>query len=405
MAYRDFPCFEAILWSGENSIGPRTFCGAKSRVYDGFNRLRQVRKGGTTAQYTYNAEGIRTAKTVNGETTQFILDGGNVIGEVNAQNQVTNYIRGASGVILSKDPSNVTKYYVTNGHGDVMGLTDTTGAVVKSYEYDAFGQEYSPASDDPNPFRYCGEYFDKETQSIYLRARYYSPASGRFTQQDPAMDGLNWYVYCASNPVNRIDTTGLTWDEFQWATDLYGVNVAMKAFKISEDARKAGETYAKAMGYTQSWDNKADAWRHFLWNARMTREIGYSEAKVLANNHELKGVMDLNWVDNSTKFQTAGSVRTYTKMNQAVLMDLWNNQVGRELANNVDFKDKSYNELWEYAVQNNLIIQNAEDVYKFLGIESYINTDDWTVDVGWDMDSGNVTVTKDGKSVTLKIGV
>ena len=203
------------------------------------------------------------------------------------------------------------------------------------------------------------------------------------------------YPYRHFTPVNRIDTTGLTWDEFQWATDLYGVNVAMKAFKISEDARKAGETYAKAMGYTQSWDNKADAWRHFLWNARMTREIGYSEAKVLANNHELKGVMDLNWVDNSTKFQTAGSVRTYTKMNQAVLMDLWNNQVGRELANNVDFKDKSYNELWEYAVQNNLIIQNAEDVYKFLGIESYINTDDWTVDVGWDMDSGNVTVTKD----------
>ena len=68
--------------------------------YDGFNRLSQVRKGGTTAQYTYNAEGIRTAKTVNGETTQFILDGGNVIGEVNAQNQVTNYIRGASEMCI-----------------------------------------------------------------------------------------------------------------------------------------------------------------------------------------------------------------------------------------------------------------------------------------------------------------
>ena len=209
MAYRDFPCFEAILWSGENSIGPRTFCGAKSRVYDGFNRLRQVRKGGTTAQYTYNAEGIRTAKTVNGERTTFILDGANVIGEVNAQNQVTNYIRGASGIILSRDQSNTTKYYVTNGHGDVMGLTDTTGAVVKSYEYDAFGQEYSPSSGDTNPFRYCGEYFDSETNSIYLRARYYSPAVGRFTQQDPAMDGINWYVYCASNPVNAADPTGL----------------------------------------------------------------------------------------------------------------------------------------------------------------------------------------------------
>ena len=32
MAYRDFPHFEASLWSGENSIGPRTFRVAKSRV-------------------------------------------------------------------------------------------------------------------------------------------------------------------------------------------------------------------------------------------------------------------------------------------------------------------------------------------------------------------------------------
>ena len=200
-----------------------------------------MRKGGTTAQYTYNAEGIRTAKTVNGERTTFILDGANVIGEVNAQNQVTNYIRGASGVILSKDPSNVMKYYVTNGHGDVMGLTDTTGAVVKSYEYDAFGQEYSPSSGDTNPFRYCGEYFDSETQSIYLRARYYSPASGRFTQQDPARDGLNWYVYCSSNPVNSVDPTGLIpWEEASEiikrnaqtiinAGEYYGVNPAIIA--------------------------------------------------------------------------------------------------------------------------------------------------------------------------------
>ena len=32
---------------------------------------------------------------------------------------------------------------------------------------------------------------------------------GRFTQQDPACDGFNWYVYCSNNPVNLIDPFGL----------------------------------------------------------------------------------------------------------------------------------------------------------------------------------------------------
>lgn len=60
-----------------------------------------------------------------------------------------------------------------------------------------------------NPFRYCGEYFDKETGSIYLRARYYDPATSRMLSEDPARHGLNWYSYCFNNPVNFIDPSGL----------------------------------------------------------------------------------------------------------------------------------------------------------------------------------------------------
>ena len=61
---------------------------------------------------------------------------------------------------------------------------------------------------DDNPLRYCGEYFDKATGTIYLRARYYSPVTGRFTQLDPIRDGLNWYAYCGNNPVRFVDATG-----------------------------------------------------------------------------------------------------------------------------------------------------------------------------------------------------
>ena len=90
-----------------------------------------------------------------------------------------------------------------------MNLTDSSGAIVKTYSYDAFGVEESIDSSDTNPFRYCGEYYDSEIEQIYLRARYYDPSLGRFTQQDPAMeDGYNWYVYCGNEPVNGLDPTG-----------------------------------------------------------------------------------------------------------------------------------------------------------------------------------------------------
>ena len=82
------------------------------------------------------------------------------------------------------------------------------GAVVKNYRYNAFGEEIGIDENDENPFRYCGEYYDAETGTIYLRARYYNPANGRFTTLDPAMDDLNWYAYCGNEPVGRIDPSG-----------------------------------------------------------------------------------------------------------------------------------------------------------------------------------------------------
>ncbi|MCI8405151.1 MAG: RHS repeat-associated core domain-containing protein [Clostridia bacterium] len=66
----------------------------------------------------------------------------------------------------------------------------------------------SDTGDDDNPYRYCGENYDEETGLYYLRARYYDASIGRFMSEDPAQDGLNWYVYCGNNPVMFVDPKG-----------------------------------------------------------------------------------------------------------------------------------------------------------------------------------------------------
>ena len=98
--------------------------------------------------------------------------------------------------------------YLFNGHGDVVGITDKSGNLEKSYEYDAFGNEVNPNSNDNNPFRYCGEYWDNETGSIYLRARYYIRVQEDLLQRI-LYDGSNWYGYCGVNPVAFVDPWGL----------------------------------------------------------------------------------------------------------------------------------------------------------------------------------------------------
>jgi len=106
------------------------------------------------------------------------------------------------------------RYFLYNGHGDTVQLTSTTGSSIKTYDYDAFGNEKNADPNDTNLFRYCGEYFDKETGTIYLRARYYDPTIGRFITEDSYWGkdsdplSLNLYTYCFNNAVNLTDPLG-----------------------------------------------------------------------------------------------------------------------------------------------------------------------------------------------------
>jgi RHS repeat-associated protein len=102
--------------------------------------------------------------------------------------------------------------FSSDAHGNTDESYDGT-TTVKRYTYDAYGNAISDKVEDDNPYRYCGESYDEETGLYYFRARYYDQSIGRFMSEDPAQDGLNWYVYCGNNPVMYVDPMGLSYDE------------------------------------------------------------------------------------------------------------------------------------------------------------------------------------------------
>ena len=182
--------------------------GTQANTYNKLNQLVASINAGVTSSYTYNADGIRTSKTVGTTTTDFLLDGGNVVGEIEGSSLMGRYLYGLN--LIYQEGLSYKSYYLFNAHGDVVNLVDGSGYIEDYYSYDAFGNEEDPYEYDLNPFRYCGEYFDKETGTYYLKARYYDPAIGRFTQQDTHWNTANMIYGDTPNKINeREDALGL----------------------------------------------------------------------------------------------------------------------------------------------------------------------------------------------------
>jgi RHS repeat-associated protein len=109
-----------------------------------------------------------------------------------------------------------------DGGGSTRVLTDLAAAIAQAqgvrqiFHYDAFGNAlgFAPAAALTN-LLYRGEAFDSRVGLQYLRARWYDPSVGRFSQLDPLAGdprnplGLHRYLYASGDPVNGTDPTGL----------------------------------------------------------------------------------------------------------------------------------------------------------------------------------------------------
>ena len=189
-------------------------------------RLMSYAKCGTTTNYTYNSDGIRTKKVSGSTTTDYCLNGTKVLAEKRGGTLI-NYFYTSDGTRVGFKTGGKVYYYVYNLQGDVTHIVDESKNIVATYRYDPFGKISNLSSltsiGKLNPFRYRGYYYDTESNLYYLNSRYYNPEIGRFINADDidylGADGsplsYNLFAYCLNNPVNRFDVNG-NWSMPNW---------------------------------------------------------------------------------------------------------------------------------------------------------------------------------------------
>lgn len=183
-----------------------------------YNSLNQLTAVSSSAPLSYNGTlsydpAGRLAKLISGETTlQIMYAGSLLLGEKDAAGtMLARYVHGPGSdePIVAYEGVGVStrKWLHADERGSIVALSDVDGVVTKINAYDEYGLGTGA---NQGRFRYTGQAVFDQIGLAYYKARFYSPGLGRFLQTDPIGygDGLNWYNYVGSDPVNYTDPTG-----------------------------------------------------------------------------------------------------------------------------------------------------------------------------------------------------
>ena len=201
--------------------------------------------GGQTVKYAYDMAGVRSSKQVGDTTYTYTTLSGKVMRQAWGDNNALEFVYDDSSqpfaVIYKHGSAAELYYYLVNAQGDVAAILDSSGTMVASYNYDAWGSctvynSSDAAIGDLNPLRYRGYYYDAETGFYYLQSRYYDPAICRFINADGLFTdgfvGSNLFAYCVNDPVNTVDPTGNFAITATVALITFGIALVATAFAV-----------------------------------------------------------------------------------------------------------------------------------------------------------------------------
>ena len=305
-----------------DAIGNPLSDGTWTYTWQNGRQLQKMQKAGVTAEFVYNADGLRVQKTVNGVATKYTLHGKNAVHMTSGTDELHFFYdaQNRPAVVVY----NGTAYaYVKSLQGDIVALLNGAGNVVVSYVYDAWGAPIGKSGSmaetlgSVQPFRYRGYVFDEETGLYYLRSRYYNPWWGRFVNAD-CIYSANCFAYCGNTPVIFFDEDGMQmslkidFDDRAFVTHLmFGGGGGFSYSGRCEDISSGAVIRQRALAYENEWISMGydSSWDTHTWN---TTEATTNSEPFLSEEYWEKHKAPLQSTPNSMLNTTR--YNSYTRM-------------------------------------------------------------------------------------------
>jgi RHS repeat-associated protein len=179
--------------------------------WDTRGRLTSLSAPGVEASFSYDPLGRRSERRVNGQSTRYVYDGVQALGELREDANGNATLLTGVGIdeMIARYTQAGERSFLTDALGSVIALAKEDQSVVTRYAYSPYGQSQASGAQEGNASQYTARENDA-TGLYYYRARYYDAVLKRFVSEDPIglEGGVNTYGFVGGNPISYLDPLG-----------------------------------------------------------------------------------------------------------------------------------------------------------------------------------------------------
>ena len=164
--------------------------------WDTRGRLVSLSGPGLEASFKYDPLGRRSERRVNGQSTRYVYDGAQAIGEIREGQSTTLLTSLSIDEMLARYSAQGARSFLTDALGSVIALTREDQSVLTSYAYSPYGQSQTSGAEEGNASQYTAREAKSPASSSSVRrprsaassavARPVAPPPTTSTSQGPA---------------------------------------------------------------------------------------------------------------------------------------------------------------------------------------------------------------------------